>query len=782
VAVWERPLSQLEINQMRTNGMTLPINAAAPVMVADPVGNTNLLVGEFFALRGFASGVYPRTYQWYKDGVALVDDAITVIGSTSNTLALPILDATNSGAYSVVIANSQGSVTSAPAALLIGTVVPQTPNLTNGQISYWPLDSVSGITVPDVVRGYDMLLLNGMGASNLVAGKWGNAMKFYTNGIGMMSRTHNPSDALPIVQYPDFTISAWVNAPAVNNGDGSVTATGGGRRIFTECRNDSSQPTFSLANGDNNSTPRGPVDKLRSFIRNDNNQNNADAGASTLTAYDETWHHVVYRQRWVGGALPMVEASWYVDGVKDTAFIAHSPRLPLSMQNSSIGGQNRAAALGFQFIGLIDDVAVWKRALTDQEIVMLSTNVTPAAPPVVPELIITSFRGAFAEVVNGDSMLLSWNVAGLTGSGLALSIDQGIGDVLAKTTNGIGTLVVSGITTSKTYTLTAQRTTNSVSAQTTVTVVNGVAAGWTVLDNFQAYSAGPLVNPYWSDLRGGSTVEDLSGNHMLNTPSGSGGEGQVAVLPLSTIAVAPNQGRTLFARVYVQDDPAATAMFNDIGLTDKTLRTHNDMGTDTGPLVRLYDDPAGDLAIGAFNAVGGPNTLTPRKLEQGQVYNVWIDITNRAFTATDTGDSFSIWIQRLGESGRILIASNYNTDRDLLPDFLGPTLVNLDKLVVANGAASGTVYIDDIYLSKTGFNSTTPVAWLGPTPPTLAVPVLDGDITSVPGSIIFTWDAGPLMYADALTGPWRVVVDAYGLAYVLTLDQSVPKRFYRLQR
>jgi len=798
VAIWERALTPEEIDRVRTNGIPTPISPQRPsfAVVYPPVGNTNLLVGEFFALQALAGGTHPRTYRWCKNGVPM-DDLIEtnewgeitnapIVGATSNILAFTNLQTSDSGAYSVIVSNDYGMITSSPVYLLVSVTSPQAPSLTNGQISYWPLDTIQGITTPDVVRGYDMLLYN-MGETNLVPGKWGNAMKFYTNAIGMLTRTHAPGDALPINQYPEFTVSVWLKAPGVNNANGTVSGSGSGRRFFTECRNDATQPTFSLANGDNNSTPRGPVQKLRAFIRNDNNQNNADAGASGTDAYDDTWHHVVYRQRWVGGALPIVQANWFIDGVKDDPTVVTnnpiSPRLPLSPQNTSIGGQYRAGSYGFQFIGLIDDVAVWNRALSEEEIMWLSTNAVPPAPPVLPPLAITSFKGDFARVVSGDNLRLSWVVSS---SAAEIEIDQGIGSVFTRTTNGIGSIVVSNITSSKTFTLTIRRGAEVQTAQTSVSVVTGVTPGWSILDDFEAYSAGPLVNPYWTDARGGSSVEIVNGNRMLNVPADAGSEGQLAQLPLASYAIQQGQAFTIFARVYVADNPATESMGNVIGVTDKIMRTANDTTGDVGPAVRLNDDNNGDLAIGAIDGVGGTVTLIPRKLEQYQVYNIWIDITNGAYfygeTTTNAGDFFSVWIQRLGESSRTLVVSNYVTDRDLVPDFYGPTLPVLDKLFVANRVSSGTVYVDDIYISKSGYNSTVPVAWVGPAPPALSRPVLTVDTASVPGEMSFAWDAGALMWAPTIDGPWTVVPDSYGYTYTHTIDIGLPQLFFRVQR
>jgi hypothetical protein len=72
-----------------------------------------------------------------------------------------------------VITNSVGSVTSVVAQVAVQTY--GTANLTNGIVAYWPLDAINGVKTPEMVSAYD-LTVNNMGASNVVAGKWGNAL------------------------------------------------------------------------------------------------------------------------------------------------------------------------------------------------------------------------------------------------------------------------------------------------------------------------------------------------------------------------------------------------------------------------------------------------------------------------------------------------------------------------------------------------------------------------------------------------------------------------------
>lgn len=84
---------------------------SAPVISMQP-SSQSVSSGASASLTVVASGTAPLAYQWRKDGVA-------INGATSSTLALSGVTSVSAGAYSVVVSNSVGSITSATATLTV---------------------------------------------------------------------------------------------------------------------------------------------------------------------------------------------------------------------------------------------------------------------------------------------------------------------------------------------------------------------------------------------------------------------------------------------------------------------------------------------------------------------------------------------------------------------------------------------------------------------------------------------------------------------------------------
>jgi hypothetical protein len=101
-----------------TNWLGSTTSAVAALTVISPVSITtqptaqSVIAGNTATFSVVATGSAPLTYQWSKDGVA-------ISGATAASYALAATTAANAGSYTVLITNSVGSVTSAPATLTV---------------------------------------------------------------------------------------------------------------------------------------------------------------------------------------------------------------------------------------------------------------------------------------------------------------------------------------------------------------------------------------------------------------------------------------------------------------------------------------------------------------------------------------------------------------------------------------------------------------------------------------------------------------------------------------
>lgn len=742
VAVWERDLSQDEVKGVMTSGIQTPVPASAPFITGEPVGATNLRVGDTFTLSASAGGTRPLNYQWLRNGSP-------VAGATSRTLTLANAQKGDSGEYALRITNSGGTVTSAAATVAITD--PAGPNLVNGVVAYWPLDEAQGTKTPDIASGFDMDLVN-LTAADVKPGKFGNSFQFDLARQTMLTRVHAAGEALPIYQHPDFSISMWVKGPVQTD-----------KRVFSEGSTRTTQPLFNI--GTHNTGADGTVD---SYIRTDTGATQGDHRHSVATAFDDSWHHIAYVQRTVGGAM---QAEMYIDGVKDD--IVLGPVRPMTANTTTLGGILRATPSAW-YTGQIDDVVLWNRAISAAEVQLLSQSVMPTPPPKVQPLAVNAFKADLPAVAAGDSVTLRWDVSK---SATVVSIDQGLGAVTGQTVAGVGSRTVTPDRTT-TYTLTIQRGAETLTAKTTVTVIDGVSANWTLLDNFDRYNTGPLANTgWWRDLRGEvAQVEDLAGNRLLSIPSAD----SAAVLALGSLRIPEGQQRTLFFRMITRGEPAA-ALQHLVGLTDKSIRAYGDADDNIGPIFYLnWDATVPGWFPGARNGVGSTIEYGANPVPTNVVHSVWIDIRNVPKADPNSPyDVHSIHIQAAGAASRTTVFQDYLSDRDPLSEdpVLGSMTPDLDKLFVAGNNAAASALFDDFYISDSGYNATQPRAYgfsqpVGGQPPTLSV-----GLTA--GKVAVTWSAGALESAPAPTGPWATVA---GAASPLSVTPTDAARFYRVRQ
>src|SRR5207247_4828975 len=101
--------------------------STAPAFIEHPVGAAKLQ-GENFTATVLADGAEPLSYQWKKDDQ-------NVPGATERTLNLTNLTLADAGSYTVVVSNSQGSITSRPAVLQVAPA--PAVDITSGLIAHW---------------------------------------------------------------------------------------------------------------------------------------------------------------------------------------------------------------------------------------------------------------------------------------------------------------------------------------------------------------------------------------------------------------------------------------------------------------------------------------------------------------------------------------------------------------------------------------------------------------------------------------------------------------------
>ena len=219
--------------------------------------------------------------------------------------------------------------------------------LRQGLVSYWPFDSVSAETTGDVISGNDLFLYK-MSKANLVVGKFGKALSFdgQTQLLSINYLTHKQ---LPIHLVESYSVSLWVKGPPNQTN----------RILFAEGNTGDRYPLFIIGtqrNGENASAcifVRGKKEPLIDNI------------SSEGVVFDRSWHHIA----WVD---ENGKCRLYIDGVKDVAHYEYQ-REKVYLNNLSIGALLRSPPVYF-FEGELDDIAIWNRALSEDEIRKLATQ------------------------------------------------------------------------------------------------------------------------------------------------------------------------------------------------------------------------------------------------------------------------------------------------------------------------------------------------------------------------------------------------------------------------
>jgi len=129
----------------KTNWLITIYAPTAPFIVAHPQSQT-VAPSNTIAFTVVAAGSAPLAYQWY------FNTNMPLANATNGTLILANVQATNAGAYSVMVTNTAGSVISSNAILTVSSGTPSQPQLSgfvynNGTFSL----TINGDTGPDYI-------------------------------------------------------------------------------------------------------------------------------------------------------------------------------------------------------------------------------------------------------------------------------------------------------------------------------------------------------------------------------------------------------------------------------------------------------------------------------------------------------------------------------------------------------------------------------------------------------------------------------------------------------
>ena len=399
ISIYSRALSASEIQAIYNVGSAgkcdiPPTITSQPASQAVPAG-----ANVTFAV--VATGTSPLSYQWRFNQTNLL---VTATNSSFTLINVQLGDAGN---YSVTVSNTLDSAISSNATLTVYPPICVTSPA--GLVSWWPGE---GNALDSSGTNHGTLIGNVTNA----AGRVGQAFSFDGNGDAV--RVGNPVN----LQLQDFTIEAWVKRSSttlasLNAGGGIIFGYGFGGYNFAF--SDDGHPVFGKVG----------VSQV----------------TSTSQITDITFHHVAVTKT---GTTVI----FYVDGVAYPATSFSSSFAFTS--NVAIGARGDNSANSF--LGLIDDLAIYNRALSAAEVQSIyyagSAGKCGLPPTILTQPQSRTVRAGtnvtFKVVATGTSPLsYQWrfnttNVVGATNSSLALTNVQLVqsGNYTVVVTNSINSV------------------------------------------------------------------------------------------------------------------------------------------------------------------------------------------------------------------------------------------------------------------------------------------------------------------------------------------------------
>lgn len=300
-------------------------------MIFDQPTEVTLVAGFELLLKLDLGGSVPSEYQWKLNGQSIE-------GATNRQYRVPSSTTADSGAYTLVIKNPKGEITSQPIAVTV-LPAPQYANITNDLVLHLNFE---GDYKDTSGRGNDG---TAVGAPEFVTGKVGaKALKYSTdtNSQTFNYVTLGVAEDLQFVTN-DFTVALWIRY------------TGSPGDLPYLCSAVNSYGNYGLT-----FAPSYNGGGWSWYLKDDAN-NGTGLYSPDNVINDGKWHHLVHA--FTRGASGVT----YLDGVKvDETSIAS---ITGSLSNGEVLniGQDPTGAYPETATAEVDDMGIWKRALARYE-------------------------------------------------------------------------------------------------------------------------------------------------------------------------------------------------------------------------------------------------------------------------------------------------------------------------------------------------------------------------------------------------------------------------------
>ena len=346
--IYNRALSSNEVAELYA------LEAPVPPVITNSPQSVAAVAGSSTNLNVTATGSGALRYQWLKDGVALP-------GATNATFVFSNLQPVNVGDYAAVVSNGGGSVTSSVASVSIPGV---NSGVWQGLVAYYPFNGnandESGYGNNGTVYG-----------ATLATDRFGSLSSCYSF-IGNNNGPNNGYISVPsssaLQLTTNLTLSLWMKK-TTNLLWGIVL-----------CKGDNPEKSYSLTY-DTRGT--GGIDF---------NQQGSYNMINAYQALPNDWIQVVC-------TLFGTNACVYYNG----AFLTNGIGVSLGKGNGALTFGTILSAAPMSYSGLLDDIRIYERALSSNEVAQLYLSEAPPTPPRTGTATATLSFGFFVNATVTDS-------------------------------------------------------------------------------------------------------------------------------------------------------------------------------------------------------------------------------------------------------------------------------------------------------------------------------------------------------------------------------------------